>query len=165
MRVLSVDPGGTTGLCFGMATKTELLVTPEQLRISCSEFWTFLHKWLEKTPSHLICEDFEFRKNARAGLDFTPAHLIGVLKAYHGFHANQYVRMQPASMAKTGFYGTDAALKRCGVHMPNKPHSNDAIRHLLQWFSFGPGYRFNYDHKIVLQPDIDAMKEMWFHGS
>jgi hypothetical protein len=40
-------------------------------------------------------------------------------------------------------YFTDKKLREAHLYKMGKPHANDAARHILYWFQFGPGYKFN----------------------
>jgi len=101
-------------------------------------------------PDSLICESFEYRQNSRAGLDLTPAHLIGVVKLYGDKHD---CRLFFQTAAKGKGYYTDSALKNALVFNSHFRHGRDAVRHLLTWFTFGAGYKYN---------DLDAKDKFAF---
>lgn len=97
---------------------------------------------LEQRPRVLIYEGFMYRNRSRAGLELFSRELIGVIKLYGATDATCEVIEQSPSYALAGHW-TDKNLKEAGVYAVANPHANDATRHLLQWYSFGPGYRFN----------------------
>ena len=97
--------------------------------------------------TNIICEDFEFRAKSPPGLLLTSAHLIGVVLAYQEAQGCQ-LYMQKASYAKSGYF-TDTALKSASVYIPAQPHAMDAMRHFMQWYTFGPGFRYN--HKAIIR--------------
>jgi hypothetical protein len=54
--------------------------------------------------------------------------------------AKPLVAQMPAVI---GGYFTDKRLKTDNIFKEGRPHSNDAARHLLHWFQFGPGFQYN----------------------
>jgi hypothetical protein len=100
----------------------------------------------------LICERFDFRKTStgQQGANLYPAELIGVVN----LHAQQVLYedtdfelvMQMPSYAgaggKTGHF-TDKKLKELNLYNVGLVHSRDAVRHLLMWYEFGSGFKYN----------------------
>lgn len=147
-KVIAVDPGGTTGYTIARKTGAIINIIADQQKMSCARFYDFL--WTHRRDAqHVIVEDFEFRKGARAGLDLTPAHLIGVAYAVMG--DDERLRMQKASVGKAHFKNDDK-IKELGLWIPGKPHAIDSLRHFLQWYFFGPGYQY-HDKSIVIRLD------------
>jgi hypothetical protein len=145
IRAIAIDPGGTTGITMATKEGKRLELRPFQEKMTPTQLWQFLHENVYE-PTFVICESFEFRRYARAGLDLTPAQLIGVVRAFTD-DTNLY--MQTAYYAKGGFF-TDRTLKEKNLYIPARPHAMDSLRHFMQWFTFGPGYRFNNDPTLVL---------------
>lgn len=137
-RALAVDPGGTTGLCLALKNEQGLTLYPSQARLTAPEMLRELRA-KAKSPAWVICESFEFRKGARAGLILTSVELIGVIKAF--CEEEKRLFMQTAYTGKS--YYTDAVLKSMGLYVAAKPHAMDATRHLLHWYHFKFGYQFN----------------------
>jgi hypothetical protein len=150
IRAIALDPGGVTGITIAVKEDKTLRVHPFQQSLTPAEMQVFLENHA-KPPTWVICESFEFRKYARAGLDLTPAHLIGVVMAVC---SDDRLYMQTASYAKSGYF-TDRTLKSKNLYIPAQPHAMDSLRHFLQWFTFGPGYRFNNDPDVMLWNGID----------
>ncbi len=140
-RAIAIDPGGTTGIVEAEKARGKLLLTVSQERLTPYGFLKFLQDKADRRTI-LLVEDFEFRPKSPAGLRMISAHLIGVAMAYSEFRECPLI-MQKASYAKSGFYRNEAALKKAGVHVPGMPHGMDAMRHFLQWFAFGPGFKYN----------------------
>jgi hypothetical protein len=138
MRVVSLDPGGTTGYAIAYIGEPKaLFFSYAQHAWREGQLWDALMKL---RPDWLICESFEYRQNSRAGLDLTPAHLIGVVRLF-AEKSGCKLHMQTASTGKA-FY-SDSTLKKFLIYNRSYAHGRDAIRHLLQWHTFGPGYQFN----------------------
>lgn len=145
-KALAIDPGGTTGFCEATKTDKKLELWSYQKKLTPMEFRILLESdYLYKRIDYVICESFEFRKAARAGLDLTPAHLIGVTMAYVEESA---LFMQTAATGKG--YFSDDKLKQLGIYLKGRPHAMDAARHLLQWYKFGFGYQF-YDEDTEVE--------------
>jgi hypothetical protein len=139
MRVISVDPGKTTGYCYAAFDKGKLYFAPFQMFDDVDDFWDRLAAF---KPEHVIIESFQYRKGGRtnAGLDLFPVQLIGVARLYE-VKANVKLYLQTPSQGK-GYY-TDRTLKQLGLYQRGEEHGRDASRHLLQWATFGAGYKFS----------------------
>lgn len=147
MKVIAIDPGGTTGITIAQFGTDVMYVRPTQDRYTPKEFMEFLMLHVG-TASWVIIESFEFRKGARQGLDLTPAHLIGVAMASV---PEDRLRQQTAAVGKSHF-GNDQKLKDRKLWIPGKPHAMDSLRHFMQWFQFGHGYQYNVGQPVKLDP-------------
>lgn len=133
LRALSLDPGGSTGYAIcDINNVNEVSIGWDQARLDPAELTDLLETI---NPDKIICEDFEYRNRARAGLDLTPPKLIGVVQLYCSNGVPLY--MQKASTGK-GHY-TDNRLKSIGMYVKGRPHGRDALRHLLHWLTFKGG--------------------------
>jgi hypothetical protein len=138
MRVIAIDPGGVTGYCYARIENGCIEYAPFQMQDDVEDLWDRLYKF---SPDHTIIEDFEFRGGARRGLDLFPVQLIGVTYLYHNkFNPRARLHIQKAATGKA--YYTDAVLKRNGLYVRGCAHGMDASRHLLQWFTFGYGHKY-----------------------
>ena len=137
IRVLALDPGKTTGFAQGRIDDGLMIVSSGQLEYS--PFQLYLAMKLAE-PTHLVYESFEFRRHARDKLELYSCELIGIIKMF-AEETECDIKPQTAAQGKAHF--TDAKLKSALIYKPNKPHANDAVRHLLQWFQFGQGFQFN----------------------
>jgi hypothetical protein len=146
--ITAIDPGGTTGLVNATITDSTLVVRPWQRKLTPGQLFTHLKA---QKPNLVICEDFEFRPNSPQGLVLTSAHLIGVVMLYCEQHDIE-LRMQNAAYAKAGFYSKINNMKKAGVYVGgvDYEHAMDAMRHFMQWFYFGPGYKFNKSPQVRL---------------
>lgn len=141
LKVVSLDPGLTTGYSLGIIEDSSFLVSYDQEKFSHRNLWDLLK---EVDPNVVICESFEFRNKARDGLVLFSCELIGVVKLYNPPH----LKMQTAAFGKAHY--NDTKLKKMDLYVPGKDHGRDALRHLLQWYTFGPGFQYNKKQKIML---------------
>lgn len=152
MKILAIDPGVTSGYCFATLEGTitrhineetvnnlSINITPYQQIDDVEDCWDRIEKF---QPDYLICEDFEYRNKARAGLVLFSVQLIGVCNLYALKAAKCSLTLQTAATGK-GYYTNDL-LKKVGVYKPGAAweHSMDATRHLLHWLTFREGYQF-----------------------
>lgn len=129
MRILAIDPGVTTGLCFYY---TEL-VRLERKQLE-PEHYSELFLELERFQPHvIICESFQNMSDLMQEDTTKPLEYIGVVKLYHEI-ARCKLGMQTASAGKE--FWTDEKLKAVGLYERGRPHSNDATRHFLYYWTF-----------------------------
>jgi hypothetical protein len=95
----------------------------------------------ELQPDVIVYERFDYRNRARKGLELISRELIGVAELYTQQHPQVILHKQTASSVMS--YYNDNRLRLDLVYKPGKEHANDAVRHLLYWFTFGPGYKYN----------------------
>lgn len=145
IKVAAFDPGITTGYAVGLIEAGSMGVVSGQAK------WNELNLYDElkrSKPDIIIYETFEYRNSPKHKdrIELFSRNLIGVLNLYvyerdaqgHSCGCYQQTPFQGKS------YYTDNRLKIDKLHKPLKGgHANDAVRHLLQWFTFGPGYKFN----------------------
>lgn len=144
IKVLALDPGRTTGYAMGDISETGkmLIVTGEAV-------WDHhaLMAQLEWYKPHVIIyERFDFRRSPkyqRDRVDLFPRELIGVVELYA--ESTNDIRLDTQSASQAKGYFSDRKLKDDGVYRVSKPHANDAARHLLHWYTFGPGYKYNVE--------------------
>lgn len=145
MKIIAIDPGVTSGLCFGVIESDgKLVVTPKQERFLVSDLWKVLEAW---EPKHIICERFEFRKGSKAGLKLDSVKFIGVAELYAQL---KRVKIHGQMAAQGKSYYTDVQLKRLGIYVPSLPHGMDALRHMLHWYTFGSGYQYNKQKELLV---------------
>jgi len=138
MRVLSVDPGVTSGICYASIRDGRLRYFPFQAVDDVDEFW---NRIAEFKPKHIVMESFEFRNtpHRRTGTNLFPVQLIGIARLYT-FRSECMIHLQSPGQGK-GYY-TDNMLKQLGLYKRGIPHGTDAARHLLHWATFGFGHQF-----------------------
>ena len=124
-RILSLDPGGKTGLAIiDYTDKSEPeLVHWEEVPNSMDGFieWHRLNK-----PKYswdvIVCENFTLRPSVKFP-DLSPVYIIGALTALEPEIEVTYQTPAHKSLCD------DKRLKIMGLHKPGLGHANDAIRH------------------------------------
>lgn len=151
---IGLDPGVTTGYAIGGIEDGKMTVVTGQYRWDHIGLWQFL---LNGKPDFVICERFEFRqgnvKDYRKGLELFSRELIGVVNLYQQLETMRENRevilymqnpmKQPTKGRQTNTHFTNEVLKRSAIYKPGNEHANDAARHLLHWWEFGPGFKYN----------------------
>jgi hypothetical protein len=141
MKIVAFDPGVTTGYAVGHIVDGTMTVRAGQEVWSHNDLWAQLHL---AEPDAIVCESFEYRNRARAGLILYSVELIGII---HLFCSPSYrtpsVALYMQSAAKGKSYYSNTHLQNAGVYERGIPHGMDALRHLLHWYTFGPGFQYN----------------------
>lgn len=137
LPVISLDPGGTTGVAY---------FNPKKLSIWCGqingehhlslyeELVDFYGMSLGEGGLEIVCESFEFRQHRgtfdQDKIDLSSKEYIGVVRMFCQIY-DKPVYFQSASVAK-GFV-PDAKLEMLGWYSLTKgmPHARDALRHLI----------------------------------
>jgi hypothetical protein len=126
MRLLSLDPGGTTGYAIVDYTDSDFRVeTSGQIKGGLAGFLEQDAEMLELYRFDVIvCESFTLREGIY-GADLSPVYIIGALEAL--YQDNKKVYQEP----KLKPLCDDSRLKKMGLYKSGKPHENDAIRHAV----------------------------------
>lgn len=146
-RVMSFDPGGTTGIAIA-SFEGGYLTSYADIEFSSWEIGPFEHHsdlWDEidrNCPSRLVCESFEFRQHidkdkAKMKVELISREYIGIVRLY----AARYdipLSMHTASAAKGLIPDKgpqkDVKLKQLGWNNSSPGnHANDAARHLVYY--------------------------------
>lgn len=144
---MGIDPGVMTGYCKGTLEDNTLVLEPRQVTDDVDDVWRYLESL---KPRHVVIEDFDFRQKSRAGLNLFPVQVIGIVRLWELMSITQTaVHLQKAATGKS--YYTDNVLKQHDLYKRGVPHGLDALRHLLHWFTFGPGYQFNQKTRVILR--------------
>lgn len=140
-KVIALDPGGTTGWAKGLIYEGRMGVISGQDTFNHIELYDFVENM---RPDIIVCERFDFRKGGRtrAGVELISKEYIGVVHLYSQV-MNIELHMQMPAEGVGGYWKDDHRLKEDKVFTRGKPHANDAMRHLLQWFTFKEGYKYN----------------------
>jgi hypothetical protein len=152
--ILSLDPGITTGRSLARIEKDRVLISCSQAR------WTHLQclRYLEKiAPQHLIIESFEYRNTQHRGnLELYPREMIAIARLYKEMNQSKVnLYMQTAAQGKA-FY-SEEKLKSMGVYDSHNRHGRDAVKHLLNWWTFGPGYQYNQKQSVQLVDEVSLI--------
>lgn len=138
VRILSFDPGGTTGWAL---YDPEVGTGYNQGQMGPQEHHEQLYGFLELQHTydlHVVCESFEYRKNEprRDNIVLVSLEYIGVIKLFCA-ERNVTLKMQTASYGKA--FWSDDNLKKVELYWKGHPHANDAMRHLLAYQTFTLG--------------------------
>jgi hypothetical protein len=149
LKFVALDPGITTGFSLAIIEQSTLFISCDQEKFSHRNLYDFL---TEIAPDHVICESFEYRNTRhRDNLELYSLEMIGIVKLYCE------PVMQHAAKGK-GFY-TDEKLKKLDLYVPGKQHGRDAMRHLLHWYTFGPGYIYNPKGSKMMLAQFETLLE------
>lgn len=137
MKIVSIDPGGTTGYAIGedFPEIFRVQIAYGQKKMNSDELYEFIE---DLNPSHLICENFTYRNKPRTGLDLTAPKLIGVVELYATRQTGVTLYMQPPGLGWD--YFTDKRIKDMRLYQKGLQHGRDALRHMLYWITFGKGF-------------------------
>lgn len=154
-KIVALDPGVTTGYAVGIIDDGCMGVISGQA--TWLEFDLY-HELKRSGPDIIVYERFEYRSERIYGEHATqlnnegtlfPRNLIGVICLYVQEQERRfehevvvYPQMPSYALGK-GKYWSDQKLKEEKVYKVANPHANDAMRHLLQWYNFGPGFKYN----------------------
>jgi len=143
MKIISLDPGVTTGYAIGHIKDGVMVVRAGQDTWSHHDLWHELH--LAK-PDAIVMESFEYRNKSRPGLILYSCELIGIAHLFCSpSYQNPSVPLYMQSAAKGKSYYSNTHLQNAGVYVRGIPHGMDALRHLLHWYTFGAGFQYNKD--------------------
>ena len=156
MKVICLDPGVTTGYAVGHIEQGQPMGV-----ISGQEAWNELglyNNLVSGKPDIIVYETFEsgkdnpYRKvkNRNYDVELFSRNLIGVIELYvqqqESPNKIPCYRQSPAK-GVGGHFRLDSILKQASVFKIGKPHANDAMRHLLQWYTFGAGFQYDTEKK------------------
>lgn len=133
MRVLAVDPGGTTGFTFWQGSdsptdaefRTWMDDDPHRV---CDTVYDMLYAGLDA----VVCENFVIGagtiKKSRKGSN-TAIEIIGALRWLTTRWRCPYALQMPGDVT----YIDDAKLKRMGWYTPGPDHARSSTRHLVHY--------------------------------
>lgn len=142
---IALDLGITTGYGEGYIQDGCLHAITGQEKWEHLELWQHLE---DLQPHHVISERFTFRpvrpgtRKTQTGAELYSRELIGVANLFCQMH-DRVFHLQNVMKDRPTTYFNNAQLRRDGFYKANRDHANDAARHLLYWFQFGPGFKFN----------------------
>jgi hypothetical protein len=145
MRIIALDPGGTTGYAvfdwapgYGLGTYGH--IGPEEHHYKLDQFLIENEKGLQphqapETDAIIVCENFVHSNNEFAEL--VSCEYIGVVKRYCQDSNVRLVlqspSIKPGKNKNSKGWATDAKLIKLGIFLEPKTkwmHANDAMRHL-----------------------------------
>lgn len=135
MRIVALDPGGTTGWA-SWGDDSQLVPGFHHCHLGPDEHHQTLYEMLHTySPRVIVCESFEYRRDQRDSVVLISREYIGVVKLWCSQN-NVPLVMQTAATAKT--FVNDTRLQTCGLMQTPKTrypnmHINDAYRHLIHY--------------------------------
>lgn len=134
-KLLSIDPGKTTGYAIFDPRKKKLLEADE---LDWSNFiHDFLPGWLTLSDDRVVIEKYRIRRgtvSANLGKDLRTVKEIGVIEWLCEERGIEY-NLQPAGIGKEFFNRKRLEENDCWI--VGKQHARDAIRHGLYFMTFG----------------------------
>lgn len=126
-RILSLDPGGTTGVAYGQYSGDSPyeLIWHKQIGGGLKGFLDF--EWdtmADLNIDLIVCENFTLREGVY-GVDLSPVYIIGALEALYPLTDIMY--QAPAIKPLCD----DTRLKKMGLYTPGRGHAMDAVRHAI----------------------------------
>jgi hypothetical protein len=145
MRLISFDPGGTTGVAIYDDEFEEEGSAWSRFELGPQEHHADL--WATLTlETEIVYETFDYqRRDIEFGvsLELISREYIGIIKLHQQMSEDQTVKLYPQKPAQRMFW-TDEKLKQLGLWVSSE-HERDATRHLLYYISFTLGdQRFLY---------------------
>ena len=132
MRLIGLDPGGTTG--WAIMDISETTARWRMGQIGPQEHHAELYAFLEREhvqKTVLISESFEYRREQRTNVELISREYIGVAKLFAQERGTTYVQ-QTAAQGKA--FWTDEKLKKTDLYVVGQQHARDATRHVLYYF-------------------------------
>ena len=145
MKVVTIDPGVTTGVVVAYIRGSTVSVNPNQYKLMHKDFFLTLKDY---KPDILVYEGFEYRPRLGSA-ELFPRELIGILKLYAEHYLIRAYEQRP-SQGLGGFFKDKKKLMDEGLWVKGCPHGMDAMRHFLYWFKFGAGGQYNKNHSVNL---------------
>ena len=140
MKIIALDPGGTTGAVVFTIDQILHGFIKEHFRnlhIGNNEehhkaLWTFL---VREHPDKIICETFDNRGNEFAKI--MSREYIGVVKLYSALFGVPVVWQTPS---KKEWAKDEILMAMTLLRLPTSKwkHTNDAMRHMVYWIVFAP---------------------------
>jgi len=148
VKVMSFDPGKTTGWCkhFVYAEAKRSFTerhTSEGERhwaggqIGPDEHHDKLYNMLAvEDPKIVVCEAFNYQIRKldgvqMPGIELISREYIGVLKLWCQLRKKPFILQQPSILSIE--WCKDPALAKLGIYTAGEPHHNDATRHMLHF--------------------------------
>jgi len=151
--ILAIDPGVTTGWCWGNLYEHSLEISPQQSEMTTQDIEILLLNAMHSSPKnlHVVYEDFQFRNASRSGLNLYPAKLQGVIELVSEKNPQVPFYVQQPSVQGDKAYFSNDRLKELGIYKRGTEHGRSAEKHLLHWLAFKEGSQFANIEKLELK--------------
>lgn len=138
LRILSLDPGGTTGTALATLSGSGAVGDWSHCEIGPEEHHADLREFISAhSPDVLVYERFDYRPGLQRA-DLISREYIGIIKLLAG-DVGAELWAQSAGDGK-GFV-TDDKLKKSGLWVEGSAHCRDAYRHLVFWLVMRAGIK------------------------
>lgn len=131
MKIVAIDPGGTTGVCEYDTESEEMF----QSQIGPDKHHKELYQLLQALyPDVVVCERFNYQRrelDKGVSLVLVSREYIGVCELWTQTNEVPLAMQQPSCMKLF----PDYKLKRIGIYRPGMVHANDATCHLLYYMT------------------------------
>ena len=132
--LVALDPGKTVGVAICAYDLKKRTARWDHAQVRDNEVWSILELYSEKGLQRVIAESFTFR--AKTAVNLVGAEVQGIIKEF----CRQFrIPYEPQNPSEGKHYFTNKRLIDLDLYIPNKPHANDATRHLLYYLNFGGG--------------------------
>lgn len=128
MKIVGLDPGGTTGYCV-YYTETQEVAQDEIKRKD--HHWNLYKTLRLDNPDVIVCEQFDYRPNQKVA-DLHAVEYIGVVKLYCDVYDYVELVFQTQLKGHRGLWTNDK-LEAVGLYVPGMPHAMDATRQVLYY--------------------------------
>lgn len=147
-RIISLDPGGTTGWATFTATRTWEGDIPEfsNIQYNCGQIGPYEHhkrlsEWLTATlldRTIIVCETFHWRNSDVDKVEPIALEYIGVVKLFYNTLKTErplelYWQHPPEGKIKKASFVRKPHLYKLGLYKASQIHAMDAYGHLLYW--------------------------------
>jgi hypothetical protein len=159
MRVVVLDPGGTTGWSRwsdnGGVSWGQIGPKPHHLELEKFLFQSLYMDDYVGNKMVVVCERFDNRGNAAAEL--VSLEYIGIVRLFCKKTDTRLIDTQDAGSMKEWCKSNGvkyAKLKATGLYVPGQPHATDSNGHLLSYLVN------NWGHTSAVQPYMKQLREM-----
>ena len=149
MRVIALDPGGTTGVAIMSTDSNDTSPADTNwkfLELKGAHHWDLWQLLEREDPHYLIYERFQYQRrelDKGVSLSLASVEYIGVLHLWLSSKEKRgspvYDICQTPAQAKNLW--TDDKLLKVGLYTTGSAHIRDATRHLLYWLTVTQGHR------------------------
>lgn len=127
MKILGLDPGGTTGWCCYDTDNRDLIGGQLEKNNHHRDLWSLM---ADHAPHVIACERFDYRRNL-GNVDLIPREYIGVVTLFSQL-TNTKMVLQTQLKGHKGLW-TDDKFKALGIYKKGQPHAMDAQRQALMY--------------------------------
>jgi len=126
MRILAVDPGGTTG--WALCDEVTFPLVHSGQEVDQFKFCAMVDSYVEVEVDIIICESYTVTPaTIKLSREYAALEIIGTLRYLAKKHERKFKLQSPASAKR---FMTNERLHNLGWWRPGEDHARDALRHL-----------------------------------